>query len=313
MLELDKFKLNKVKEENSEGVFEIGPLPNGFGHTISNSIRRILLSAIEGAAVVSVKLNGVDHEYTTLEGVKDDILAVLLRIKELAVVSHTDDEVVLKLSQKGKSNGAVKVTAADIETNPDVEIINKDLVITTLSGTKSKIDAEIRVRRGVGYAYPDESIRKDIGNIPTDANFNPVIRVENHISEARVGQKTDYDLITLTIQTNGTKTPSEVLLEAVEIYDIVANRLVNIAGGDPEALENEVVEEKSETAEEEILISEVNMSTRLTNSLLNSGITTLNELDGKDEEEVANYRGMGKKSYEELEEILTDFGFKLKS
>ncbi|MBD3280235.1 DNA-directed RNA polymerase subunit alpha [Candidatus Dojkabacteria bacterium] len=312
MFEIDKFKLKKVQEDNEHGEYEIGPLPKGFGHTVANSLRRILLSSIEGAAVVSVKLNGVDHEYSSLEGVQDDVLAVLLNIKELAVVSHSEDEVTLKLNKKGNKSGSIEVTAEDIEPNADVEIVNKDHLITTLSGASSKIDAEIKVKRGIGYEYPDETVRKEIGNLPVDANFNPVVRVEYKIEQARVGQRTDYDLISLSITTNRVKTPSEVLLEAAEIYDMIANRLVNIFGGDADEVATQTVVEKEEDDSEKIKISEVSMSTRLTNSLMNAGIATLNELDGRSLEEVENYRGMGNKSFDELNEILTDFGFSLK-
>lgn len=310
MLEIDKFKLKKVNESQDFGEFEIGPLPRGFGHTVANSLRRILLSSIQGAGVTAVKINGVDHEYTALDGVQDDVLRILLNLKELALVVHTEDEVTLKLTKKGKKGDTVEVTAEDFEANPDVEIINKDKVITTLTDAKSTVELEVKARKGVGYAYPDESIRKEIGNLPLDADFNPVYRVELDIQPARVGQRTDYDQIVLKIYTNSTKTPTEALLEAAEVYDMIANRLVNIAGGDAAALEEETkVEEKEE--EEKILVSEVNMSTRLTNSLLNAGVATLNELNGKNEEEVKNYRGMGKKSFEELHEILSDFGFSL--
>ncbi len=311
MLEVDKFKLKQIKEEAGYGEFEIGPLPRGFGHTIANSLRRLLLSGIEGASVVSVKINGVDHEYTALDGIQDDVLTILLKLKEIALVVHTEDEVVLKASKKGEKGKVVDVTAGDIEPNADVEIINKDLVITTLTSEKSKFDAEITVRRGSGYAFPDESIRKEIGNLPIDGDFNPVTRVEVEIKQARVGQRTDYDQIVLRIYTNRTKTASEVLLEAVELYDIIANRLVNLAGGDADVLEKE--SQVEEVKEERILVSEVNMSTRLTNSLLNAGIATLNELDEKSIDDVLAYRGMGKKSFEELQEILSDFGFSLKA
>lgn len=312
MLEIDKFKLKTLKEDAIHGEYEIGPLPKGFGHTVANSLRRILLSSIDGAAVVSVRLNGVEHEYTTLEGVQDDVLAILLRLKELAVVAHSDDLVTLSLSKKGKKGEVTEVRASDINPNADVEIVNKDMLITTLSGAGSKIDAEIRVKKGIGYEFPDENVRKEIGNLPVDANFNPVIRVEYSITPARIGQRTDYDLINLQVTTNQTKTPAEVLLEAAEIYDMIANRLVNLMGGDAESVVVPGTGVEQQKEEEEIKISEVNMSTRLTNSLLNSGITTLNELDGRSYDEVVNFRGMGKKSLEELEEILTDFGFSLK-
>jgi len=311
MLEIDKFKLKKLVEENGYGEFEIGPLPKGYGHTIANSIRRILLSSIQGAAIISVRINGVEHEYTTLEGVQDDVLEVLLRLQNLAIIVHTEDEVVLKLNKKGKKSGAVEVKASDIEPNPDVEIVDGDFLITKLTKPSAKIDAEIKVKRGYGFSFPDEEMRKEIGNLPLGSDFNPVTRVEVYINPARVGQRTDYEKIILKVTTNRTKTPSEVLLEAVEVYDMIANRLVNLAGGDAEALESQVVEEKEENPEEKILVSEVNMSTRLTNSLLNSGIATLNELDGKNKEEVMNFRGMGRKSFEELIEILADFGLTL--
>lgn len=311
MIEVDKFELKKVKETADYGEFMIGPLPRGFGHTIANSIRRILLSAIEGAAVTSVRLNGAKHEYAALEGVQDDILEILMRLKNLAVVVHTEENAVLKLQIKGKKGKNVEVTAGDIEPNADVEVINKDLVITTLTSDKTKIDAEITVSKGVGFAMADESIRREIGNLPISSDFNPVQRVEAEIQQARVGQKTDYDQILLKIYTNKSKKPSEALLESFEIYDIIANRLVNLGGGDAEALEKETVVEEPQEEEEKILVSEVNMSTRLTNSLLNSGIATLNELDNRPSDEVMNFRGMGRKSFEELKEILADFGLTL--
>jgi len=305
MLEIDKFQLKKVTEEKDYGEFEIGPLPRGYGHTIANSLRRILLSSIEGAAVVSVKINGVEHEYTSLGG-------VLLRLQNLSIVVHSEDEVVLKLTKKGSKSGVVEVHASDIESNPDVEIIDPKFLITKLTKASSKLDAEIRVKKGFGYSFPDESVRKEIGTIPVGSDFNPVTRVEVVITQARVGQRTDYDKIILKITTNKTKTPTEVLLEAVEIYDMIANRLVNIAGGDAASLEKQTAQSPDESLEEKVLVSEVNMSTRLTNSLLNSGIATLNELNGRSKDEVVNFRGMGKKSFEELIDILTDFGFSLK-
>lgn len=312
MIEVDKFELKKVKETEDYGEFIIGPLPKGFGHTIGNSLRRILLSSIDGSAVTSVRLNGVRHEYAALEGIQDDVLAILMKLKSLATIVHTDEDVLLEIHAKGKKSGVVEIKASDIEPNADVEVINKDLLITTLTSEKAKFDAEITIRKGVGIAAADESIRREIGNLPLSASFNPVQRMEVEIQQARVGQKTDYDQVLLKIYTNKTKKPSEALLESFEIYDIIANRLVNLGGGDAEALEKEVEVEEAEEEEEKILVSEVNMSTRLTNSLLNAGIATLNELDGRSLEEVMNFRGMGKKSFEELKEILADFGLSLK-
>ncbi len=317
MLDIDKFTLKKISEAKNQAQIEISPLPRGFGQTVGNSLRRILLSSIEGAAIVSATINGVEHEYSTLDGVQDDVLEILMRLEQLALVSHTDDEVTLRLTKKGEKKGSIDVLASDFEPNPDVEIINKDLVITTLNDDKTIFDLEVKVKRGVGYAFPDEGRRREIGNIPLSANFNPVLRVEFKVEQARVGKRVDLDKILMTIITNGAKSPMDALLEAVEIYDRIANRLVFIAGGDPEELEEQQMqeaekEEEQEEEEEKILISEINMSTRLINALMNAGIATLNELTEKTADDVINFKGMGKKSFEELKEILADFGLTFK-
>ncbi len=312
MISLDKFVVTIKKEDESYSNIEIGPLPHGYGHTIGNSLRRLLLSSIPGAAVIGVKVNGVKHEYTSLDGVQDDVLQLLLKIKELAVVSHTDEVQTLKLNIKGEKGKARVVTAADIDITGEIEIKNPELEITTLADEKSKIDAEIYVGRGVGYAMPDESMRKEIGMIPLDSIYSPVLRVLPKILPARVGQITDLDKISFEIYTNGTLKGSEALLKAVEIYDEVANRLVNQLGGDSLKAEEDILKESEKEEEKpKILVSELNLSTRLTNSLLNAGITDLTQLDGKSMDEILDFKGMGKKSVSELIEVMQEYELKL--
>jgi DNA-directed RNA polymerase subunit alpha len=312
MINLDKFKVSVVEEDESFAKVEIGPLPRGYGHTIANSLRRILLSSIPGSAVIGVKVKGVKHEYTSLAGVKDDVLKVLLNIKQLAVISHSDEVQVLKLNVKGTKGKATVVKASDIELTGEVELKNPDLEITTLADEKASIDAEIYVNSGVGYAFPDESMRKEIGLIPLDAKYSPVVRVLPKILPARVGQMTDLDKISLDIYTNKTVTGIDALLKAAEIYDEIANRLVDLLGGDSLLAEQQIHEEATMTEEKpKILIGDLGLSTRLTNSLLNSGITDLNELDGKNIEEILDFKGMGKKSLSELIEVMQEHDLNL--
>ena len=309
MIKLDQFRVKIVKDEDDFGSFEIGPLPRGYAHTLGNSLRRILLSSIPGAAVTAVKINGIKHEYSTLDGLQEDVIMLLLKLKELAIKIFSDEPQILKLSVKGKKSGLTVITAAELEIPSDIEILNKDLEIATLT-KNSDLELEITVERGEGYSYADESKRKEIGIIPLDSNFSPVKRVKIQVTQARVGQYTNLDQVNLEIYTNGTIKPSEALLKSVEIYDEMANRLVDMLGGDSKLAEELIKQEQTnEVEEEKILISELNLSTRLTNALLNAGITDLRDLNGRSREEVANFRGMGKKSLTELEDIMTQHSF----
>lgn len=306
MIKLDQFKVKLVEENDTIGKFEIGPLPRGYGHTLANSLRRILLSSIPGAAVTAVKIGGVKHEYSTLEGLQEDVITLLLKLKELSLIVHSTEPQVMKLSVKGKKSGTTVVKASDLELPSDVEIINNDLELATLTKAVT-LDLEITVEQGTGYARADENKRKEIGIIPIDSVFGPVKRVRVDIVQARVGQYTDLDQINLEILTNGTVKPSDSLLKAAEIYDEMANRLLDMLGGDSKLAEEMIKKEHEQFVEvEKILISDLNLSTRLTNALLNAGITDLNDLKTRSRDEVTNFRGMGKKSITELDDILKE-------
>jgi DNA-directed RNA polymerase subunit alpha len=305
MVGLDQFKVAKVKEDGFFGIFSIGPFPRGYGYTVSNSLRRILLSSIKGAAVTGVKINGAKHEYSTIEGLQEDVINLVLKLKELAIIKNTEGKSVLKLSVKGKKNQPLVVKAEDFELPSDVEIVNGDLEVATLTKDVN-YDVEATVEQGTGYGYADESKREELGMIPVDAIYSPVKRVQAEVSKARVGQDTNLDQINLYIYTNGTIKPAEALLKAAEIYDQLANRLVDMLGGDSENVMpiSSAAENKEKSEEKKILISELNLSTRLTNALLNAGITDLHDVAKYKRDDVGAFRGMGKKSLTELDEML---------
>lgn len=314
MIGLDKFKITKEKEDSYNGVFKIGPLPKGYGVTLSNSLRRILLSSIPGAAVTAVRIEGVKHEYSTLAGLQEDVITLVMKLKELAVKKYSDDKRVLKVKIKGKKNSVLVLTAQDFEIPSDVEIINPELEIATLT-SDIDLNIEITVESGVGYAYPNEELREELGLIPVDAIDSPVKRVQVEVTKTRVGRDTDLDQIEMQIVTDGTIKPSESLLKASEIFDMLANRLVDLLGGDSSILKDlPTAEADSEIVEEKkILIGELNLSTRLNNALLNAGITNLPDLANYKLDEVANFRGMGKKSLGELQEVVSAHNIQFKS
>ncbi|MBW7953609.1 MAG: DNA-directed RNA polymerase subunit alpha [Candidatus Dojkabacteria bacterium] len=306
MIKLDQFKVTAQQETDTFGAFQIGPLPRGYGHTLGNSLRRILLSSIPGAAVTAVKIDGVKHEYSTLDGLQEDIISILLRLKELAIKNYSEDPQIIRLKVKGKKGDLVKVTADDFELPSEVEIVDKDFELATLTKDVS-LDMEITVESGEGYAYADEAKRKEIGIIPLDSVFSPVKLVRADVVPARVGQYTNLDQINIEITTNGTIKPSEALLQAANIYDEIANRLVDMLGGDSQLAQEQLKKESFEVQEtEKVLVSDLNLSTRLTNALLNAGVTDLHDLSAHSRDEVANFRGMGKKSLTELDDIMAE-------
>ncbi len=313
MIALSEFTITKTKEKDNSAVFEIGPLPTGYGHTLGNTLRRILNSSIPGAAITAVKINGAQHEYSTLSGVSDDILTILLSLKNVVFLIKTEEPVSLKLTATGKKGDVVEVKASDIEKNSDIEVINEDYVITKITDEKTKLDIEIRIERGVGYKLPDENVRSEVGQLPVDAIFSPVKLVNIEVVPTRVGQQTDLDQLNLYVQTDGSLTPSDALNIASNILDDMAQNFVKetkdmISGKIITTLPTETSEEVEDSAEEEvttpILVSDLNLSTRLTNALMRAGFDDLRKLEGFTEEEVANIRGMGEKSLEELLKIL---------
>ncbi len=320
MVGLNQFIIKKISDDGKTADFEVGPLPSGYGHTMGNFLRRVLLTSVPGSSITSVKIDGVQHEYSTLVGLPDDILAVILSLKNVVLVSKTHDKVRLTLDVKGKKGSVVEVKASDFEKNSDIEIINPDYVISRLTDEKSHLKMEITVERGVGYRLPNEGVRKELGVLPVDANFSPIELVTYDIVPTRVGQETELDQVNLQIRTNGSVTPVEALHVAAQILDEMTTHLVvnteqMLTGKEITVLVGaaKIAEPimSTEEALEPIKVVDLNLSTRLTNALLRSGYDDLRKLTGLTEEEVANIRGMGNKSLNELLAMIKKYEIKL--
>ena len=239
-------KLKVVSEKGNIGVFEVGPLYPGYGMTIGNAIRRVLLSSLSGAAITSIKIKGVDHEFSAMEGVQEDVLEIIRNLKQVRFKVFSDEPVKLTISKSGEG----EVTAKDIKATSDVEIANEDQVIATVTKKGMKFEVELEVENGIGFV-PVEMRRKDklaVGVIAIDAVFNPVKRSNYTVDNIRVGQRTDYNKIVMTVETDGTITPHNALLQAI---DLLLDHLNVIVGNKAvEKVEEEVVEEAEEIKEE---------------------------------------------------------------
>ncbi len=301
-------KPRAIKEEDFSGVFEIDGLYPGYGHTLGNSLRRIILSSLPGAAITQVKLNGVQHEFSTIEGVKEDVVTILLNLKRIRLSMHGDAPVVLAL----KVSGPKQVTAADISAPSQVTILSPEQHIADLTAKGASIDMEITVERGLGYV-PREVHQKDkvdIGTIALDAVFTPIRRVNYEVENMRVGDRTDYNRLRVSIETDGTLTPREALENSIEI---MIHQLKSIIGFQEstattaEAYEEETDAPAKEEVDNDILktrIETLDLSTRTLNSLESANIRTVGGLVRKKKDDVLALEGMGPKGVEEIESVL---------
>lgn len=312
MLEMEKPTIDCVarSDDGRYGRFVIEPLERGYGTTLGNSLRRILLSSLPGAAVTSVRFDGVLHEFSTIPGVMEDVTDVILNLKELCIRMHTDDPQVLRLEAE---NGG-DITAADIKTGPDVEILNPDIHLATLDHG-GRLFAELTVEKGRGYVPADRNKRPDqpIGVIPVDSIFTPIRRVNYTVEDTRVGQVTNFDRLTLEIWTNGTITPEEAASRGAMI---LSEHLALFVGLTDSAAGAVILTSKPEDERDRILemsIDELDLSVRSYNCLKRAGINTIGDLANKTAEDMMKVRNLGRKSLEEVEEKLTQFGLALKS
>jgi DNA-directed RNA polymerase subunit alpha len=312
--QVPKITHEEVKE--NRGVFVIEPLDRGFGYTFGNSLRRVLLSSLEGAAVTSVKLEGVAHEFTTLPGVREDVTDILLNLKQLVCVLHGDSpEVEVRLTAKGEG----VVTAADIECPADLEILNPELEIANIS-SKGRLEITLTIGRGRGYV-PAEGNRghaHTIGVIPVDSMFSPVRRVAYDVEAARVGQRTDYDKLILDVTTNGSIDPKDAVGQAAEILIrqlAIFTDLDKIEGFGAEQAPLEggaMVDVSLAHGMENFPIEELELGVRSYNCLKRVGIETIGDLVSKTENELASIPNFGKKSIEEVKETLGQHGLRLR-
>lgn len=301
-------KIEREAVARNYGKFVISPLEAGYGITIGNALRRILLSSLDGAAVTSIRITDVPHEFSEIPGVREDVLQFMLNLKKLRLIVHEGDSARLRLEVKGEG----VVTAADIIAPAEIEIVNPELYLLTVDDDKAYLEIEMNVDRGRGYSPSDERGRLPIGELPTDAIFNPVRRVNYEVGRARVGQDTSFDRLIMEIWTDGTIKPEEALSSSAQI---LMAHLRDIGGVTEESLMIAAQEEEEPRVANEVYenpIENLDLTVRVFNSLKRTGITNVGEvLDmlEKGEEAMLSIRNFGEKSLEELKERLMEKGY----
>jgi DNA-directed RNA polymerase subunit alpha len=317
-----------VREDGNNGVYEIDGLYPGYGHTLGNSLRRIILSSIPGAAVTKVKIKGVEHEFSSLAGVKEDIITVLLNLKRLRVKMITDEPQTLTI----KAKGIKKITAKDIDVPGQVEILNSDLHIADITDKNTELDIEMTVAQGLGYVPKEvlEKERVEIGSISLDATFTPIHRVNYEVENMRVGDRTDFNRLRITIETDGTLTPTKALEDSISI---MIQQLKAIVGWKEEDHVEEPKKSKSEkmadnedaeasegkTPKKELdveflktRIDSIGLSPRTAKALTAANIRTVGGLARKKEVDILDVDGLGSKGIQEIKKVLSGYGITLK-
>lgn len=308
-----------ASQNGSRAVFEIEGLYPGYGHTIGNSLRRVLLSSLKGAAITSVKIEGAEHEFSTIEGVMEDVVEIILNLKQLRFRLHEEGPFTITLSVKGEKS----VTGGDFKMPSQVELINTEHHIATLSSKKANISLEATVESGLGYV-PVEARSKDkveVGMIALDAAFSPVRYVNYEVENMRVGDRTDYNKIRLTIETDGSITPQEAFSGAVKILEGQFASLragleddggVFSRGAKRESAEEDGVDEGKENEALKMKIEDLGISNRAQNALREAGIKTVGGLSRKKESALRDVEGLGEKGIQEIKSALSDLGLSLK-
>ncbi len=305
-LNLENLKIANIKNEKNLGVFEIEPLPTGFGTTLGNSLRRVLMTSIRGAAVTQVKLNGVSHQFSTIPGIKEDVVEITLNLKKLRVKLHGENPVIVTIKKKGHGD----VTAADIVTSAEVEIMNKDLHIATISDTKAEFAAELTIEPGEGYSPMEERQSSKIGVIVLDAVFSPIVNSMYSVEPTRFGKRADYDKLTLTVETDGSITPEQALKDSAETLKDFYQSIFE-GGAKTETVEEESEPETKKAKHTEVVaIEELPLQTRTINALKKHGIDTLEQLSKKTDEDLADIKNLGEKSLNEIKKLLEKEGYR---
>lgn len=309
----------KVREENdTSGVYEVAPLPRGYGHTLANSLRRILLSSLQGAGVTSIKIKGADHEYSTVKGVKEDVIEILMNIKQLQFKMTDDQPQACRIEKSGKG----VVTGKDISLATGVEIMNPEVVIANLTDDKASLVMEVVVERGVGYKQANEAERAEVGRIPTDTDFSPVKKVSFDVVGARKGQLTDLDGVNISITTDGSIAPKEALLAAAKILQDFSGKVM-VALGVSKLEVEQLAQESSEIKEEVVAesasdeisswkIEELPISKRSKSGLLAGGYVTVGDLAKIKTAELLELPGFGNKSLNEVVDLMSQYGIDIK-
>src|SRR3990167_8853295 len=312
-----------ISEEGESGIFEIEGLYPGYGHTLGNSLRRIILSSLPGVAITSVKIAGVNHEFSVLDGVKEDVITILLNLKKIHMRFSTNDPQILYLKTKGLSAQTEEkiIRASDLEVPGQVEILTPDEIIATITGKNAVLDMEIKAEKGLGF-MPKEMVDKarvDIGAIALDGIFTPIRRASYEVENMRVGDRTDFNKIRLFIETDGTITPHEALSRSIEI---MINQLKAIVGFEEREMESEsssleggempIQREELDTEFLKTRIESLGLSLRTKHALSVANIRTVGGLARKKEKDLLDIAGLGAKGIQEIKKALGEFGITLK-
>lgn len=311
MIEMEKPRVEVVEtnDENTYGKFTVEPLERGYGTTLGNSLRRIMLSSLPGAAVTSVKIDGVLHEFSTVPGVKEDVAEIILNLKGLSIRTHGNEPKVVRIEARGEG----LITAGDIIADADVEILNPEMHIATLD-EDGTLTMELNISKGRGYVASENNKTQGmpIGVIPIDSIFTPVTKVNYFVENTRVGQVTDFDRLVIEVFTDGSILPDEAISLAAKIMNEHLNLFINLT---EHVSEVEIMVQKEEDTKEKVLemtIEELDLSVRSYNCLKRAGINTVDELIQRTEEDMMKVRNLGKKSLEEVQNKLSELELSLK-
>jgi len=314
-------KLSIVSEVGTKGVYEIDGLYPGYGHTLGNSLRRIILSSLTGAAITSLKIEGADHEFSVLDGVKEDVITILLHLKQVRFRLLTDQPQTVKISVKGPKT----VTAGDIDVSGQVEVLNKDLHIAEVTG-KVNFSIEMTVEKGLGFVPKDshQKTKNEVGTISVDAIFTPIRRVSYEVENMRVGDKTNHNRLRMTIETDGTLSPREALEHAITIMveqlQAIVGFTISSKSVSKDATDEEIdsKDDKKEGEGSEFTdilktrIDTLDLSTRTLNALTGANIRTVGGIARKKKEDLLEIEGIGDKGIQEIKKILSGYGITLK-
>lgn len=319
---MEAFKDIKVvikEEEGDSGVYEISPLPRGYGYTLGNALRRILYSSLRGSGITSIKVKDAKHEYTTIDGVKEDLTSIILNLKQIKFRVDSDDVKSGKISVKGKK----VVKASDIELEAGVVVTTPDVVIATLTDDSSALDMELTIESGIGYRDARNIDRPEVGVIPLDCDFTPIERVSMSVEQARKGQETDLDAVVISVLTDGSISPKDALVESAKILQEFAGKVMIAMGISKKEVDQraeeinqvEVVEEPKEEYDEtnDLRIEDLPISKRSKTGLLSGGYKTLGDLKSVTVDDLLSLSGFGNKSLNEVVELLNEYGINIKS
>lgn len=298
-----KFKIKTIKEEKNYGKFAIEPLPQGYGQTLGNALRRVLLTSLEGGAITAIKIKNARHQFSVLPGIKEDVVELILNLKKIRLKVYSENPVKLEL----KIKSIKKVTAGDIKCPAEVEIANPDFYLCSLTDKKAKLEAQLTAKKGLGYVLAEEHPEKELGQIAIDASFTPVNQINYKVEATRVGRLTNFDRLIMEIYTDATINPSDALKKASQILVFYFQQIY-----EPKEIgEEEKIIPLSSSSLALLTVEELNLSTRLTNILANAGINTVRKLVKCSRQDLLKIKNMGKKSLDLIEKRLKEKGAKL--